>query len=84
MKHSWWVERLEAARARVIEYEEAILQISSGAVQSYSLNTGQTTQTVTKFDLDRLQATLTGLLNQVATLEARVHGCGVVNAGPAW
>lgn len=84
MSHTWWVERLDAARARVIVYEEAILQLSTGAVQSYTLNTGQTTQTVTKFDLDRLQATLTGLLNQVATLEARVHGCGVVTAGPAW
>lgn len=76
--------RIDATKAQIIEYENAVLQISSGAFQSYNLNTGQTTQTVTRFDLNRLQSTIDSLYNRLATLEARVSGCGVVTAGPAW
>ena len=84
MSHEFWQERLEATKAQIILYEDAIMQLSTGAVQSYSLNTGQTTQSVTRFDLNRLQVTLDVLLNRLATLEARLNGCSTINAGPAW
>jgi hypothetical protein len=84
MSHEFWQERLEATKAQIILYEEAIMQLSTGAVQSYSLNTGQTTQSVTRFDLNRLQVTLDALSNRLATLEARLKGCGTINAGAAW
>lgn len=84
MGSTFWQERLEATKAQIILYEDAIMQLSTGAVQSYSLNTGQTTQSVTRFDLNRLQATLDSLLNRLATLEARVCGSGTTTMGPAW
>lgn len=80
----FWRKRLETIGAIIIQYEDAILQLSTGAVQSYSLNTGQTTQSVTKFDVARLQSALPGLYDQYATLDARVNGCGVVKVDPAW
>lgn len=77
-------ERIAKTKAIIDEYEDAILQLSSGGVQSYSLNTSQTTQTVTKFDVARLQGSLDGLYNRLATLQARLDGSGVIIAGPAW
>ena len=77
-------ERIASTKAQIIVYEDAILSLESGAVQTYSLNTGQTTQSVTKFDVARLQASLDGLYNRLVTLEARLTGNGVKIAGPAW
>lgn len=84
MDRTFWQERIDATKAQIIMYEDAIMQLSTGVVQTYSLNTSQTTQSVTRFDLNRLQATLDSLMNRLATLEARVYGCGTINAGPAW
>lgn len=84
MSREFWQARLEATQAQIILYEDAIMQLSTGAVQSYSLNTSQTTQTVTRFDLNRLQVTLDSLYNRYATLKARIDGCGTINAGAAW
>lgn len=77
-------ERIEKTKAIIVAYEDAILQLESGAVQSYSLNTGQTTQNVTRFDVARLQASLDGLYNRLATLQTRLTGSGTIVAGPAW
>lgn len=76
--------RIEATKAMIIVYEDAIMSLQTGAVQSYSLDTGQTTQSVTKFDVARLQANLDGLYNRLVTLEARLKGNGSTIAGPAW
>lgn len=77
-------QRIEATKAQITQYEDAISHLSAGSMQSYNLNTSQTTQTVTRFDLNRLQATLDSLYNRLATLEARLTGSGTINAGPAW
>lgn len=77
-------QRIEATKLLIIAYEEAILQIQANPMQSYTLNTSQTTQTVTRFDLNRLQATLDALMNRLVTLQARLSGGGVINMGAAW
>lgn len=77
-------QRIEATKLLIIAYENAILQIEANPTQSYTLNTGQTTQTVSRFDLNRLQATLDALMNRLVTLEARLNGGGVINMGAAW
>lgn len=77
-------ERIESTKAQIVLYEDAVMALDTGAMQSYSLNTGQTTQYVTKFDLARLQKHLDVLYNRLATLEARLTGSGTKIAGPAW
>lgn len=84
MQGQFLQERIEATKAQIVVYEEAILQLNSGAVQSYTLNTGQTTTTVTRFDVARLNQSLDSLYNRLATLEARLTGSGVVKVNPAW
>jgi hypothetical protein len=61
----------------------AVLALASNDVQSYTLNTGQGTQSVTKKDLKRLNDTVDSLLNRLVTLEARCYGGGSVQVVPA-
>jgi hypothetical protein len=75
--------RMNATMNQIVAYEDAALKLSSG-VQSYTLDTGQTRQTVTKLDLGKIQDTLDLLHNRYATYKARLSGCGTVTGRPAW
>lgn len=80
----FWLDRIEKTKALIIAWEDAELALSAGGVQSYTLDTGQTRQTVTKADLGTIRNTIDGLLNRLVTLEARLGNGGVVNVRPAW
>ncbi len=73
--------RITATKAQIVSYEDAALALSTGGVQSYTLDTGQTRQTVTRLDLDKLQTTLNSLYNRCATLEARLNGASIISRG---
>jgi hypothetical protein len=77
-------DRLTATKAQIIAFEEASLGLAQGTIQSYTLDTGQDRQTVTKLDLGPLQRAINSLYNRCATLEARLTGSGVNHATPAW
>jgi hypothetical protein len=74
---TWLQQRIDATKALIIQYETAIGALAGGA-QSYSLDTGQTRQVVTKADLATMRITLNELENRLATLDARLNGAGVV------
>ncbi len=76
-------ERITATKAQIVAYEDAATALAGG-VQSYTLDTGQSRQTVTKLDLGDIQKTIDSLYNRCATLEARLNGSGVVTGGPSW
>jgi hypothetical protein len=71
----WLEARVTATKAAIIAYEEAILALAGGS-QSYSIDTGQTRQTVTKADLGSLRLQLNELENRLAVLDARLCGAG--------
>jgi len=73
----FWQDRLTRCKEQIVAYEDAIDALVNGGVQSYTLNTGQTVQTVTKVNIASLRSMLSELYNRAATLEARVGGCGV-------
>jgi hypothetical protein len=73
---TWFTARLAATEAQIIAYEEALTAIAGGA-QSYSLDTGQTRQTVTKANLTEIRNALSSLENRRATLKARLCGGSV-------
>lgn len=77
-------QRIDATKAQIVAYEDAALALGTNGVQSYKLDTGQTVQTVTRVDLAQIQKTIDSLYNRCATLEARLNGAGVQNAGPCW
>ncbi len=57
-------QRIDIITKQIAAYEAAIDALLLGAAQSYSLNTGQTTQSVTKFDIEKLQNILNSLYAQ--------------------
>ena len=77
-------ERITATKALIVKYETAVDAIVTGGVESYTLDTGQSRQTVTKLDIDRLNKALDTLYNRCATLEARLTGSGSTTARPGW
>lgn len=84
MDRTFLQARITATQAQIIAYETAIDAIISGGVASYTLDTGQTNQTVTKLNLAATQRTLDSLYNRCATMEARLNGSGVVTVRPGW
>jgi hypothetical protein len=80
---TWLQERITATQALIVAYEAAILALSTGSVQSYSLDTGQTRQTVTKQQISQLKNTLQELYNTYTTLSARLCGTGM-NVRPVY
>lgn len=61
---------------------DTILQLSSGAVQSYKLDTGQGAQAVTREDLSELNKQLNSYLNMRDVLCARTQSGGTFNIRP--
>lgn len=77
----FWSDELENAKIILIEVEKAIMALtsdmaSSGGVQSYTLNTGQDSQTVTRADISQLYAKREALLKSIDDLERKLglHG----------
>jgi hypothetical protein len=75
--------RIDATKLQIVAYEDAALALAGG-VQSYTLDTGQSRQQVTKLDLADIQKTIESLYNRCATLEARLNGSGTLTVVPAW
>ena len=65
--------RIDATKIQIVVYEDALTALGTG-VQSYTLDTGQDRQTVTKLNLTELRKTVDSLYNRCATLEARLNG----------
>jgi hypothetical protein len=79
---TFWSDQLAAAKLSAINIQAAIDALTIGGVQMYRLSTGQTDQMVTKMNLTSLHTVLQSTLNRVATLQARLGGCGVIHIVP--
>lgn len=79
----WIRARLTKTEALIEAYEDAILKLSSGAVQTYSLDTGQTRTSVSKMHLTQLRATLSELESRREAYRSQL-GCGRAYIRPVW
>lgn len=84
MDRAFLEDRITATKAQIVAFEDAVLALASGTVQSYTLDTGQSRQTVTKLDLESLQKSIDSLYNRCVILETRLNGGGSVTVGPGW
>lgn len=75
--------RIAATEAMILVYEDAMLALGSGAIQSYTLDTGQNRQTVTKSNLTEMRNVVDSLYSRLAMLEKRCFG-SVLTVAPAW
>lgn len=77
-------ERIEATKQQIIAYEAAMTFFATNnAAYTYTLDTGQSRQSVTRAQLGELKRTVDSLYNQLATLCARAEGSATI-ARPAW
>jgi hypothetical protein len=84
MDRAYLQGRITATKALIEAYETAVTELGvAGGVQSYTLDTGQSRQTVTRADIPALNRMIDSLYNRLATLQARLYG-GTVTARPAW
>lgn len=67
----FWADELANARYILSLVNKAICELTANPTQSYTLDTGQTKQTVTKADLVQLYQRRDALIGQIATLESR-------------
>lgn len=67
-------ERIDATKAQIIAYEDAMTEVLSAGVQSYTFDDGQTRQTVTRRDTEKLEATISSLYNRLTVLQRRLSG----------
>jgi hypothetical protein len=74
-------ERLTATKALIVAYEDAALALGNG-VQSYTLDTGQSKQTVVRADIGNINKVLDTLYNRYGTLELRLGGGSLIAQGP--
>ena len=71
--------KIEKTKTMITSYEDAILALSNGA-QLYSLDTGQTKQTVQRSQLSQLKTTLEYLerrLDDLCARQRRATGAGL-------
>lgn len=79
----WLEDRIARKKELIVKYEDALDALASGA-QSYSLDTGQTRQVVTKANLTELRNVLAQFESDLSTLQMRLNGCGRFQARPGW
>lgn len=84
MEGTFLDERIAYTKGLIVKVEAAVDALTVQGVLSYTLDTGQTRQTVTKNDVVRLNEMLSSLYNRLATLEARRTGSGVTTVNPSW
>jgi len=71
--------RIEATKRAIIAYEDAIEALGvAGGVESYTLDTGQSVQKVTRTNLKELNELLSSLYNRLATMCARENGSAAI------
>lgn len=81
--NTFWIEQLDKAKALAVSYDTAITFLITNPHKSYTLNTGQSSQQVSRPDLESLQEQLDNILNRIATLEARCYGASA-QIRPGW
>lgn len=72
-------DRIAAAKKEIVALEAAILAVAGG-MQQYTLDTGQTRQTVTKANLGSMRLQLDSALNRLSMLCQRRDGTSTFNA----
>jgi len=77
MDREYIEERIAKIKARIEIYEDALSVIASG-VFSYTIDTGQGRQTVTRQSVGQMESALNTLYNDLDVFYARLNGGSIV------
>lgn len=75
----FWQDRITKIETMIAAYEDAVIYLAANPTKSYGLDTGQSEQKVTYFDLDKLQQTLNSLINQRDIYKKRISTTVTIN-----
>lgn len=81
---AYLTKRIAATEKAIEALEDAELALATGGIQSYTIDTGQSRQVVTKANLTEMRRAIDSLLNRRAVLITRRDGCGVLQSRPGW
>ncbi len=80
-----WVQaRIDATKAAIVSVEEAILTLATTNTASYSLNSGQTQQPVTRNQIGSLRALLPQLEDRLQFYQTKLCGGAAVYVRPRY
>jgi len=83
MADQFLLDQITAIEAQITALNAALLFLSTNPHKSYTLDTGQTRQEVSRDNIKSLQNTVDQLLDSRATLQARCNGASQ-QIRPAW
>jgi hypothetical protein len=84
MADCFWCQEYERAKLEAKRLSDAIYALAVEGVQSYTLDTGQTRVTKTRFDIASLTRSRDKAINDVAVYGALCRGGGSSVAGPVF
>ena len=79
-----FLEQKKVLEARILAFNAAFHAAIANPTRSYSLNTGQSTQMVSRDNMKDYQALYESLLNQYATVCARLGFGGTITQFSGW
>lgn len=75
--------RIDAAELLIVAHEDASVIAAATGAQSYTLDTGQDRQSVTRYEIGRVNDVISALFLQIQVYEALLNG-GSTIARPAF
>ncbi len=80
----WIQARIDATKLAIVAYEEAIFQVGTNNVANYSIDTGQTRQSVTKQNLGSIRLQLQALEDRLQYYQNKLCGGAVIQIRPGF
>lgn len=82
MSDTFLINQITVIEAQILEYQAAITAVTTGGMEQYTIDTGQTRMTVTSLNVGDLQDDVDGLLSRREILKAQCEGGGAVQGVP--
>ena len=85
MDRTFLQARIDRCKELIVIWEDALAFLgTANGIQTYTIDTGQSRQVVTRSDIGTINRTIDSLMNRCVTMQARLDGSGVVNVRPGW
>ena len=76
ISNAFLTQQITDTEALITAYQAATLALAAGTIESYTIDTGQSRQTVTKINIGTLNKAIDGLYNRLVMLCQRRDGAG--------
>lgn len=74
MDSTFLQSQITATQNQIVVYQDLLLALAANPARSYTINTGQTTETVNRWDVDKIHALIDSLYSRLDYLSAQQSG----------